>query len=470
MARGFLPFQIIDQRQDRRAAQRAAFQATLEKDRETAIAEATEFATLAEQAAQTGQMTPEQFEQFQIGAIQALKRHASTLDQNRQLAAQILEQNQGRRPRKVRELAARLNELPTGEQFINEQLPMLEARFNAALTKMPQEVDPSEAGRQAAEQKIAEMEAILGRPLTDDERMRVAGLSGAEGQVQTLSPEEATQLGFPRGAIVQRKADGTLVLAFEPPGDEDMSSLQEKVNALVASGVDEQRALGIAAGRFQISLNPISNERVVMDIATGEPVGEPEPIEPQGDVPSMLPSGLDVPLATGAPGAFRNVVNILGDAVGAGLSFPRAQDATEALSSLRLFTTTTLQTEVPGRPSNFLLQRLEELTVAPNSLFQGEERAQTRLEQTKRLIDGEIARIENDVLPLELPPAIRVETQLNLTQLKRLSDAYNGVLDSFGREPSDAPEGAPDEVKELWPFFTPEQRELMEKRFGDGDE
>lgn len=426
MATGGVITDALTRRRERREAEKAAFQTALQKDRETAIANAMEFATIAEQAAKTGQMTPEQFEQFQVGAIQALQRHAATLEQNRQIATQLLEQEGRKRPRRAREIAARLNELPSGEAFINEQLPMLEARFQSAMTQQPE--DPSVAGQQAAQQKLAELEAILGRPPTEAERMRALGLE-PEGQVQTLAPEEATQLGFPEGSVVQKKPDGSLSLAFTP--SENMSSLQERVAALLATGVDEQRALGIAAGRYQVSVNPLTNERQVFDVATGERVGDELPERRPEDVPSMIPEGIDAQLATGAPGAFRNVVNIVGDAFGAGTAFPQAKEATEALRSLQLFTTTTMQSEVPGRPSNFLLERLESLTVQPNSLLQGEEGAKTRLQQTQRLINGEISRLENDVLPMELPPDIRVETELNLTQLKRLNAAYEDLITSF---------------------------------------
>lgn len=409
MANGVITDALV-RRRERKDAQKQAFQQAMQKDRETAVNESLEFASIAERAAETGQVTPEQFEQFQVGSLQALQRHASTLDQNRQLAVQQLE-NAPKRKRE--ELAAKVAQLPTGEKFINEQLPMLESRFQAAQAR--------------AEQAMQEQQ-----------------------QVETLEPEQATELGFPEGAIVQKEPDGTLSLAFDP--SESMSSLQERVAAIMASGVeDEERALGIASGRYQVSVNPTTNERVVFDLATGEPIGNALPERDPSAVPSMLPDNIDSSLSTGFPGAFRNVVNILGDAAGAGTAFPRAQEATEALSSLQLFTTTTMQAEVPGRPSNFLLERLENLTVSPNSLLQGEDRSRTRLEQTQRLIDGEIARLENDVLPLELPPNTRVETQLNLTQLKRLSEAYEGVIGSF-----DQTGEVDSELQELLDRYAPE--------------
>jgi hypothetical protein len=49
--------------------------------------------------------------------------------------------------------------------------------------------------------------------------------------------------------------------------------------------------------------------------------------------------------------------------------------------------------------------------------------------------------MEQEVLPLELPPDKRVETQLNLTQMKRLRTAYEDLLASYDKdEPSADPE------------------------------
>lgn len=490
-----------ERNQERKEAQRQAFRATLQKDRETAVSEALEFASIAEQAAQTGQITPEQFEQFQVGALQALQRHASTLDQNRQFVADNLQRLGGRRPRKAREIAARLSELPTGEQFINEQLPMLEARFSAAQSvaeqaqvaaQKVQTLTPDEATQlgfpsgsivqrkpdgtlsvalspeQAASPDVSNFQLPDGQLVgvdmnAQDAPERVAEILNQGGvragtptdqqQVETLSPDEATELGFPEGAVVQRQSDGKLTLAFNPSQSE--SALQERVAALQLSGIeDEALALGIAAGRYVVSVNAITDERVVMDIATGQPVGEvepPPPVSPEESF-SLIPEDIETSIATGGPGVLRNVANFLSGAVNAGEVFPRAAEATEALKAIQTLTTTTLQAEVPGRPSNFLLERLEGLTVKPNSIFQGDERAKTRLEQTQRLIENEINRLENRVLPLELPPNIRVETQLNLGQLKDLNNAYTTLLGGFqsGEEEVDP------EVQSLLEKYAPE--------------
>lgn len=328
----------------------------------------------------------------------------------------------------------------------------LEQQFKAAAVQgnaPPEVIETLPDGVQAVQTRMPFFDAAV----------QIGRGENEQQQVQTLTPEEATEMGFPEGAIVQKKPDGLLSLAFDP--SKDLSSLQEKVEALEASGVDHERSLGIAAGRYQISINPITNERAVMDLATGETVGQPLAPAPEGEVPAMIPSDIDPTAALGGPGAVKTAVNVIKGAFNADPASPAAQEATAALTTVREMTSITLQAEVPGRPSNLLLEKLDKLTVSPNSIFQGESQAKTRLEQTHRLIDGEIQRIEIDVLPLELPPDVRVETQLNLTQLKRLRDAYGQLIESFG--PAEAPEGIPDEVKELWPFMSPEDRKKFVK-------
>ena len=277
---------------------------------------------------------------------------------------------------------------------------------------------------------------------------------GESQATKTLSPEEANVLGFPEGAIVQRTSNGDLKIAFDPT--ENPSNLQERVALLVQSGVDTETAQGIAAGRFVISVNPISNERQVTDIATGKQVGLIPKSKPQGDVPSLIPGDIDTGAATGAGGILRDLTNIISDAIGAGVQFEAAQEATNALESIEILTTITMQQAVPGRPSKFLLEKLGKLTVKPNSLLQGEDRAKSRLTQTRRILDGEIKRMEIDVLPLELQPDVRVETQLNLTELKRLRDAYDELIKGFDDVDMDMdiPEGVSDEDRKLFPFLS----------------
>ena len=272
---------------------------------------------------------------------------------------------------------------------------------------------------------------------------------------ETLSPEGVAEMGFPEGAIVQRGPDEKVTLTFDPTQDKTASAFQEKVDALTPF-VGEEMAVGIAGGRFAVSTNPITNESVVLDKATGEVVGEVEQPTPESTVPEIIPEDIATSVATGVPGALKQAANLIQDSIGLGTSFPDAQVATEAMKSIQVLTSITLQAEVPGRPSKFLLEKLDELTVKPNSIFQGETRAKTRLEQTRRILEGEIQRMEQEVLPLELDPKTRVDTQLNLSQMKRLRDAYDGLLKGFDEQEVDK------ELEDLLNKHAPEDKENKE--------
>lgn len=45
-------------------------------------------------------------------------------------------------------------------------------------------------------------------------------------------------------------------------------SISQKARALMAQGFDEQTAIGVASGRYDVSINPVNGERVLVDVAT----------------------------------------------------------------------------------------------------------------------------------------------------------------------------------------------------------
>ncbi|KKK73063.1 hypothetical protein LCGC14_2897600, partial [marine sediment metagenome] len=247
---------------------------------------------------------------------------------------------------------------------------------------------------------------------------------------ETVPPEEVAKLGFPEGAIVQRGPDNQVSLTFDP--STSLSAFQEKVDALTPF-VGEEFAVGIAAGRFAVSTNPITNESVVLDKATGEQVGEVKPTpEPTAETP-IIPTDIKTSAATGVKGIVINIANTLRDAFGMGLQDPEAQDATDALTTIQTLTSLHLLQEISGRDTDGLRKRLDKLTVAPNSFFQGEERSKNRIEDTQQVLQGEIDRMNNQ-LKTEIDPATRIKLQNNIPQIERLRDAYASLLAGFDKE------------------------------------
>ena len=218
------------------------------------------------------------------------------------------------------------------------------------------------------------------------------------------------------------------------------SSLQQKIQALMESGLSETQAKGIAAGRYTVSVNPISGERQVIDLSTGRPVSGTSVARQQTTPGTAISSTTDIAAGTGASGFFGNIANTITDALGFGLAAPDVDIAKNALDNLKVQTTTLMQAAVPGRPSVELLKRLDKIAVDPVSLTQGDARAQNRLKQTRDMLSTEISRMERDILsrPQDFRPDQLTETRLNYSQLVQLQREYDTVLSSFEKRFNEA--------------------------------
>jgi hypothetical protein len=247
----------------------------------------------------------------------------------------------------------------------------------------------------------------------------------------TITGEELPE-GVPDDIVMQKGSDGKLSVLFEPPqaGDAE-KAIEVRARFLMDSGLPEEIAKGIAGGRFELISDPLTREAQVVDIGTGELVfssvlPDPEPAEPD----SIIPENIQTGDALGAYGVGANVLNTLADAVGLGTPAEGAKEAADALNTVQVVTQLLLQAEVPGRPAVDVRQAIGKLTVKPNSLFQGEEGAKSRLTQTKQFIDSNIAAKEQ-ILAGDMDPKERADLQANVTSLKQMSNAHATLLEGF---------------------------------------
>jgi len=103
-----------------------------------------------------------------------------------------------------------------------------------------------------------------------------------------------------------------------------------------------------------------------------------------------LPGGGKTDLAFGVPGALGKVSNIVSDVLGGGTIFENVDQATTAIRSLRNATLNTAVLEFPGRPTNFIAQRAEQLFPTEASLFQGPENASRSIQQLRDMVAREV--------------------------------------------------------------------------------
>lgn len=180
---------------------------------------------------------------------------------------------------------------------------------------------------------------------------------------------------------------------------------------------------------------------------------------------SAMPKGVDFNEATGVSGAISNIANTLTDAVGAGLIDPGNERATQAMQNLSTNTMVTLAGGVAGRPSNFLLERFEQIASQPNSIWQGQGRTKEKLNQTRALIEQAIL-MNQDVLATSETAATRSEARANVARLSRLLSDYDVVIGSFGAREDDSETGqAPSWMLNTDPGTWSEQQKQEAERF-----
>jgi hypothetical protein len=260
---------------------------------------------------------------------------------------------------------------------------------------------------------------------------------GAGGGGQPMQGQPAQE--DPRAVAQRLLAAGVpndtirLVLdTLQPSGD--TSAAEAQIARLMETGLDRPTAIGVRDGRYEVT-----QLGEVIDVATGQPVGAVGQQAPMMQAPeaapaqntSIMPTDVDYSTATGGSGFLSSIGNTLSDAVGAGLISPENERASQALRNLQLRLQTDLAGAVSGRPSNYLLERLDTLTVQPNSPFQGAGRSRERLAQTRDMVEEGIA-LNMEVVQAGVSPNARSEARTNIAKLRRLRDDLDTVLQSFG--------------------------------------
>jgi hypothetical protein len=249
------------------------------------------------------------------------------------------------------------------------------------------------------------------------------------------------------------------------------SAKEEQIARLRETGLTREQAIGVIDGRLKVERDPVTRELAIVDVGAALQGGDPRVYDSsrprqggEASAGSIMPGDTDFSAATGAGGFLTNTANTLADMVGAGLVSGNVERATQALSNLQNQTMITLTDAVPGRPSNFLLERFERLTVTPNSLVQGQGRARERLNQTRDMI-AQAIEMNEDILGANATPQMRADAEVSNIRLRRLLSAYDQVIESFGRRESAAPPppaSLPEEYRDLWEFMTPEDRALWQ--------
>jgi hypothetical protein len=280
-----------------------------------------------------------------------------------------------------------------------------------------------------------------------------------QGRIQGLNqrlrdPEFVKRLGLtPDQAAILGPKGIANILETRATQKPTVTEYDRKLAGLIASGVDAPMAQGIASGRYKVVSDPVSGVSSVIDVATGRPVGAAPAAATGAPAPaaasaaetaapsptSAIPSDVDLSQATGLFAPARRAINAVTGLTTGESQFPETSKASNALADLRRRTILSFATEVPGRPTNYTQQLMEEATVDPYALFQSDPSALSRLQQTRSSISAEIERIETDILGkggqaprMAVKPEEVSKSRVNLSQLQRLREEYDQVIKQFG--------------------------------------
>ena len=152
--------------------------------------------------------------------------------------------------------------------------------------------------RTQIEALLAESDPDLLEPyrlgLIDDDKVYKA-LNDRDDGWEPMTPDEKAYYGIPDQVAAQKGPDGKIDIIGEygedGTGDLDeygfpkKGAISQNIRAYILQGVDEQTALGLATGRYKLSVNPNTGERSIVDMATQSivPIKQPEFDAPQED-------------------------------------------------------------------------------------------------------------------------------------------------------------------------------------------
>jgi hypothetical protein len=294
-------------------------------------------------------------------------------------------------------------------------------------------------------------------------RLQLAGASRA--------PVEPRPVTMAPGQALVDPASGRVIAERPPtPAEPRQSDIERKIDLMVQNGVPREMATGLATGQFETRQDPQdgsitiidrSNGRILFGPNAGGIIGQPAaPAAPgaplvrgprmDGVAPgapgapgSTFPPNADFRGATGAPGLIAETANLVADLFGGrNLPAPERAAGAQALRNLDTRTRMFLQSAIPGRPSNYLMEMIGGLTVSPAEIRLGPERATERVQQTSRFLEQTVRELEEIAggqgtgrfTRQDIGEANRV-----LVSLRPLLNDYRTLEGALTRQPERAP-------------------------------
>jgi len=173
-----------------------------------------------------------------------------------------------------------------------------------------------------------------------------------------------------------------------------VSAAENKIQRLMETGLNRATAIAIADGRLTTSQDPITGQVRLIDKGTGNVIAPsvPQSVAAEAEDVDAAPEGqfegLDPSEALGLGGWTKNVINVVGDAIGAGQAYKEAGEVSSALENLQGRTILLAGLDVAGKPSNFTREEIRDrFTISANELTTGPDRAYQKSQEMVRLLE-----------------------------------------------------------------------------------
>ena len=275
------------------------------------------------------------------------------------------------------------------------------------------------------------------------------------------------QRGLMQSGVLKMETQREIMAKREFPGAFGTSKdavFRQKIQEMVAQGIPENIASGIATGQYKLTVDPIHGGRMITDMATGAPVNYGAPSPGQAPAPAAPPSGIR-PLynqAADATGLDKSIEALSTDtlgqipgAIGDFFSFP---ETIETQQNFRLATNDLVRSLSvnPRFPVAEMTRIREEIAILP-SAWKSTEGLQARMKAVDKYLRSR-AKFERAAAADENLPADQRRAAM---QAARDMERFVGLLGV--PQPDDQPvvEDVPDGVDPgLWRLMPPEDRAL----------
>lgn len=259
----------------------------------------------------------------------------------------------------------------------------------------------------------------------------------------------------------QRQLDAQRDLAMFKAAIGRDTAKDQQVARLMETGLDRNTAIAIADGRLVTSRDPITQQAVVLDKATGQPYmgggigAQPAMPEQDAGVPPAIagqwnPSQSQFPATAaetfGLQGTIAGGINMLTDTAGLGPAFPEVQQTQADFNVLRESIMNDLSAAY-DRPPTWLLKEIRSLTPSAGNPLEGPGSAKSKLEALHRNFASELDATERS-LTRTLSPTNRQELEARqaglIQSMSRIERALTAFPAAQGGQPP-LPTGEADE-------------------------